>query len=395
MRRELLIAAGPGEWRAALCEDSAAVELRVERGEGYEAGSIYLGRVVRLLPALGAALVDLGDDRPGFLPQSAILPRGRRLDEGERVLVEVRREAQGGKAPRLTTALTGSDSTLELVAERAAHSDPPVRLDPAPGIAAAMAAMFPVVDRVVIDDRAAIPEIRAAFPGALVAHEPESEWSFDLDALFDEALAPSVALAGGSAVHFAATQAAVMIDVDSGTPETGSPRRSALTANLSAAEAIARHIRLRCLGGGIVVDFVGLDDRRERERVRAACERAAAADPAQPQVLGWTRLGHLELVRPRRLRPLAETLLGPAALIVKSAPTVAFEALRALRREDRAQPGRRWRLVVTPEVAAALCDGAAASARRETEQHLGRAIVLTADPQLGRARFQITPAPSY
>ena len=106
MHRELLIAAGPGEWRAALTEDGVAVELRVERGQGGEAGSLYLGRIRRLLPALGAALVDIGGDRPAFLPQSEILPRGRRLDEGERVIVQVRREAQGGKATRLTTALT-------------------------------------------------------------------------------------------------------------------------------------------------------------------------------------------------------------------------------------------------------------------------------------------------
>lgn len=118
MRRELVIAAGPGEWRAALLEDDAAVELRVERGEGGEAGSIHLGRVLRLLPALGAALVDIGGDRPAFLPQSESLPRGRRLDEGERVVVQVRREAQGGKAPRLTTAVALRGRFVELVAGR-------------------------------------------------------------------------------------------------------------------------------------------------------------------------------------------------------------------------------------------------------------------------------------
>ena len=105
MRRELLISAGPGEWRAALVEDGAPVELRVERGDGAEAGSIHLGRVVRLLPALGAALVEIGGERPAFLPQSEIFPRGRRLDEGERVVVQIRREAQGGKATQLTTAM--------------------------------------------------------------------------------------------------------------------------------------------------------------------------------------------------------------------------------------------------------------------------------------------------
>ena len=76
MARELLISAGPGEWRAALLEEGVPVELYVERGERSEAGSIHLGRVVRLLPGLGATLVDIGGDRPAFLPQREVLPRG-------------------------------------------------------------------------------------------------------------------------------------------------------------------------------------------------------------------------------------------------------------------------------------------------------------------------------
>ncbi|MGH7030324.1 MAG: ribonuclease E/G [Stellaceae bacterium] len=391
MRRELVIAAGPGEWRAALTEDGVAVELRVERGDGEEAGSIHLGRVVRLLPALGAALVDIGGNRLGFLPQSEILPRGRRLDEGERIVAQIRREAQGGKATRLTTDIKGPDNA-EAIVVCAARLDPPARLHPAATFAAALAGALPAPDGILVDDPAAIPELRVAFPDADVAHEPSGRWAVDLDALLDEALSPSLALPGGGSVHIEATRAATMIDVDSGTPETGSPGHSALAVDLAAALLIARQLRLRNLGGGIVVDFIGLDDRRAREQVRAALGRALAADPARPQLLGWTRLGHFELVRPRRTRPLAEALLEPAAvgMLVKSAVTVALEALRALRREDRAQPGRRWRLIVAPEVAAALAGGAAA-ARLGLEQRLGREIAVMAEPQLDRAGFEIIP----
>ncbi|MGH7112227.1 MAG: hypothetical protein ACREFK_17595, partial [Stellaceae bacterium] len=66
----LFVAAGPGEWRTALVEGGAAVELLVERGEGAARGAIHLGRVKRLVPALAAAHVDLGVSRPFFLPQS-------------------------------------------------------------------------------------------------------------------------------------------------------------------------------------------------------------------------------------------------------------------------------------------------------------------------------------
>ena len=387
MPRELVIAAGPGEWRAALIEDAEPVELRVERGDGVEAGSIHLGRVVRLLPALGAAQVDIGGTRPAFLPLSQIFPRGRRLAEGERVVVQIRREAQGGKAAQLTTAIAEqADITT------ADRYDPPQRLFPAPSFAAALTGVFPAIDRILVDEPGSIPEIRAAFPGSTVAHLPESEWPFDLDALFEEVLAPTITLPGCGSIHFETSRAAVLIDVDSGTPEGGSPERTAVAVNLAAAIAIARHIRLRNLAGGIIIDFVGFDDHRARERVRATLARCLARDRLQPQILGWTRLGHLEVVRRRRTRPLADALLEAAlgGAFVKTAGTVAYEALRAVRRAARAQPGHSWRLSLAPEVAAAL-DGEAAAALRELEQRLGRSVTIAGNAGLGRDRFQIEP----
>ena len=128
MDRQLLISAGPGEWRAALLETGVPVELFVERGDRSEAGSIHLSRVARLLPALGAALVDIGGGRPAFLPQNEVLPRGRRLHEGERVVVQVRREAQAGKAARVTMAATVRGRLVELIVGRPGSADGAVLL---------------------------------------------------------------------------------------------------------------------------------------------------------------------------------------------------------------------------------------------------------------------------
>ena len=447
MPRELLIAAGPGEWRAALLEDGVPVELFIERGDRSETGSIHLGRVRRLLPALGAMLVDIGGDRLAFLPATEVLPRGRRLDEGERVIVQIRREAQGGKAARLTTgvALRGRVVELKLgqpgirggetlspaersdlsgvagghaaglkllqptpidiliaeatelsrrlrdILDRAATLSPPARIEPARSFAAGLSAALSVApDRILVDHPAVVPELCAVFPESVIQRKPEAEWPVELDALFDRALADTVGLAGGGSVHIETTHAAVLIDVDSGSPETGSPERTGLAVNLAAVDVIARQIRQRNLGGGIVIDFVGSEDRRLRERLRAALANALASDPASPQILGWTRLGHLELVRPRRGRPLLEALFEPhpAGPFLKTAITVAHEALRALRREAGTQPGRRWRLTVNPDVAAALEDGATA-ALRALEERFGRSIAIEADPGLDRARFQI------
>jgi ribonuclease G len=278
------------------------------------------------------------------------------------------------------------------ILDRASRIDPPARLDPAASFAAALARSLPgASDEIFVDEPAAIPELRAAFPDAAVAALPEAEWPIDLDAVFDEALSATLALPGGGSVHFEATRAGMLIDVDTGTPETGSPERTGLTANLAAAETIARQIGLRNLGGGIVIDFVGLDRRSAREKLRAALADALAPDPAAPQLLGWTRLGHFELVRPRRGRPLAEALLEPRSggALVKTAVTVAHEALRALRRAARAQPGRRWRLTVAPDVVAALA-GPAADAVRQAEERFARSIAIDADPGCERERFQIS-----
>src|SRR5262249_12813344 len=129
-----------------------------------------------------------------------------------------------------------------------------------------------------------------------------------------------------------------------------------------------------------------------REKVRAVLAEALAPDPVAPQLLGWTRLGHFELVRPRRRRPLAEALLEPrrGGALVKTAITVSHEALRALRRAARTQPGRQWRVVVAPDVAAALV-GPLARAVGQAKERFARRLAIEADPGYDRERFQIVP----
>jgi ribonuclease G len=390
LRRQLLIGAGPGEWRAACVEDGVAVELHVERGDSRPPGSVFLGRVLRLLPGLDAALVDIGGDRPGFLPLRA---GETHPDEGARVVVQLRREGQQDKGALLSTRIVppaaAAPGLQQLLAD-AARLDPPAQLLPPPGFAGALTLRLPALpDEVVADDPAIVRELRDAFPAAAVVHRTPQDWPVDLDALFGSALSPSLALAGGGTIHIAETRAAVLIDVDTGTPEAGSAERAALAVNLAATEAIARQLRLRQLGGGVIVDFVGLEGRGPRERVRQAMTTALAPDPTEPRVLGWTRLGHLELVRPRRGRPLSEAMLEPEPLR-KSAVALAFEALRMVQRAARAHPAANWRLTISPPVAAAL-RGVAAAGLKSLEERLGRRIALVVEAE-GEARpFDIAP----
>ena len=361
MRRDLVISAGPGEWRAALLEDGDAVELHVERGDRKRAGSIHSGRVVRVAKGLDSAFVEIGDARPGLAPRR----EGPGLDEGARVVVQVRREAQPDKGARLTTRVAGDFAPVE----------PPAQLYPAAGgfTANLALALSAPPDTVIADDPAILPELRAVFPGAEIGRD----LPLDLDAEFAAALSPRI-----GEVHIEQTQAATLIDVDTGTPETGSAARTALQANLAAAKVIAREVRRRNLGGGIVVDFVGLEGRGPRQRVAGALAGALAADPAKPQVLGWTRLGHIEIVRPYRAPSLSAQLGDPAL-------SFAFAALKALLREARANPAGQWRLMASAPVAAAL-RGPAAAALAALEGRLGRAIEL-ADAGDAPSPFTIAP----
>ncbi|MGC2415729.1 MAG: ribonuclease E/G, partial [Stellaceae bacterium] len=291
--------------------------------------------------------------------------------------VQIRREAQRGKGALLSARIEpragpGDLTRLTTLAERL---DPPSPIDPASGFAAALALRVPgEPEHILADDPAILRELRGAFAAAEIAHRPIEDWPIDLDALIDAALAATVAVPGGGSLHIEETQAAVLVDVDTGTPEAGSASRAALAVNRAAAQGIARQLRLRQLGGGIIVDFVGLEGNRPRERVRQAMSAALVGDPARPEILGWTRLGHLEIVRPRRGRPLSEAMLEPHGTR-KSAAALAFEALRALAREARAQPAANWRLVVAPAVAAAL-SGPAAGALGALETRLGRRIAV-------------------
>ncbi len=474
MDRQLLIAAGPGELRALLVEAGRAVELCIARdADDGRVGELHLGRVVKLLPALPAALVEIGLDRPAFLSaEDALAPADKRaagsvqwLTEGQSVLVQITRAAQGGKAPsvsmrprlagrlltltpmrgrivmpkavgpeaRLLVAATLEGNLREgagaivgigafavepdaLLAElaalqarwetvrlRARQAMPPTRLDDDAGLVGDVIDAFLETppDRIVVDDRATLAaarfhlaRVQPELLSALALHEASDD-IFERYGVADEfaaALGPRVELLGGGALVIETMAAMTVIDVDAGEAVAGrgDPRAAALAVNLAAAETAARQIRLRNLSGAIVIDFISMERRADRERVAAALEEAFAGNPAAPQILGWTRLGHIELTRRRREKPLAEILFeNPAAAgMPKSALTTALEALRAASRQAAHQPGRAPVFVVHPAVAAALA-GAAASARRQLEATLAHAVTIVGDPGRGRDSFDI------
>lgn len=407
MSRHLLIEASPGELWAALQENDTLAALRLARTvSGSRVGEVYLGRITELRPDLPAAFVDIGLERPAFLSAEDAQPGSgiAGLHEGQAVIVQVKKDQRADKAAGVTMRLRPDPSPDRLVAIEAAarRGQPPLSLErPATPLARLLAEFGePPPDAITLDDRAAFAEARAW----LNRHHPEAVERLQLHSgppsLFAEhgltpaieaVLAPRIALPGGGSLTIEMTAAATMIDVDSGRAvDRRRPAGAAILAvNLEAAAAMARQIRLRNLGGPIVVDFIGMRARRDRDKVREALIAGLAGD-ADTEVLGWTRLGHLELVRKRRQAPLADLIYErrPDGGLVKTALTTALEALRAAAREAEAAPGRPLTLALHPEVAA-LLDGAALPARRDLETRLGRPLIVTAVPGRARDGFDI------
>jgi ribonuclease G len=397
--RTLFIAVSPGEIWAALAEDDALEALRVMRtGAPSQVGAVYLGRVVALRPELPAALVDIGLDRPGFLDARDADKRSGidGLTEGQALIVEVMKDARADKAAGLRVVrATGERGAA--IAAAASAAKPPARIDaPEPALIALLASFLkPAPDHILIDDRAGFAEARGFLlqrhPAlvarlALHAETPPLFEHGGLAGAIDEVLSRRVGLPSGGAVIIEPTHAATIIDVDSG-------QAAALATNLEAARVVARQIILRNLAGPIVIDFVGMRKRQDCDKVLAALKSALAADREKPEILGWTRLGHVELVRRRRAAPLAEILYerAPDGALRKTAVTIALEALRAAERETRARAGKAITLAAHPDIVAALSEGEGLAARQMLEARLGQALVLEAQPQRPRESFDIRP----
>lgn len=307
MKREIVIAASGGELWAALKEDGQVVELRATGGgAASRVGEVWLTRVVGLRPEMPAALIDIGLTRPALLSAEDVTPKARfkTLREGEAVVVEVVKDARADKAACVTMRLSRALAPPP-------NGKPPLRLDaPAPAPAVLIAPWLdPVPDAIAVDDRAVYAELRnwlrvrhpAMIAVLAVGNEPLYEPSGIADAV-EQALAPRLALPGGGFLLVEPTALGVAIDVDSGAA------RSAVAVNLEAARAVARQIRLRNLSGPMIVGFVGMKGKGERERVFAALKTALMRHVPDGQALGWTRLGHVELVRKRKAPSLAESI---------------------------------------------------------------------------------------
>lgn len=385
MSLRLIVSALPGETRAAWLEDERLTELHIQRDDKPSvADNLYLGRVLALDKGLKAAFVEIGLDRPGLLPLDKA-PKG--LSEGDAVILRVTREPAADKGARVTARVRDLPEEVSAVADRAR---PPVLLRAAedPIRQSLLGAAPP--EEIVTDDPARFAQMKAWLAGR---PELRERLRLDLDPLplferegveagIDALLEPAVPLPSGAFLLIEPVRSMTAIDVNSGRHDgRGGPVAKALAVNLEAAAEIPRQLRLRNLSGLIVIDFLDLADGVKRKRVVQALKDGLKDDPRPSRVQAMRASGLVEMTRRRAGPALHEILTLPCGIggggRVKDPATLAFEALRAVRRAAARTPGGRLVLTSSPEVAAAL-QGPAAEARSAVEERLGRPINLHA-----------------
>jgi ribonuclease G len=220
--------------------------------------------------------------------------------------------------------------------------------------------------------------------------------AFAVQAELDKAIKPRVWLRSGGYLVINQTEALVAIDVNTGkfVGRGGSRLEDTITkTNLEAVDEIARQIRLRDLGGIIVLDLIDMEDRRNRNRVMGALQDALRDDKSPTKVLSINDFGLVIMTRKRVKQSLERTLCSPCpyctgAGLVKSAQTICYEILeeaRSLARGMKDDEIKQATLRVNPEVARAL-RSTERDVLREIEDYLG-AVDLTGDERVHQEQF--------
>lgn len=365
---ELLVNAGLGETRIALVKDGRLEDFQVERdSEATLSGNIYLGRVTKVMPAMQAAFVDIGAARAGFLALREAMHLAKKPDpgisdcvrEGEAVAVQVIRDAEGDKGPRLTAkfALNSDLRAVAMVAQ------PPSILEAAPDLLERVLRDLPgEVARIAIDDARTAQEMRAWCQD----NRPDLESKIEtVREAFDDALegeiallfAARVPLANGGWITIEATEGFTAIDVNSGSFAASCGREeTSLAVNLEAAQEIGRQVRLRGIGGLIVADFIQMEDAASTRLVQSVLTQSLGGEVPADVTLSRAGLG---VITRKRARPPLSRFTESCARARLTPETVALALLRAAGRQARAAPGREIVARATPEVTAWLTAHAA------------------------------------
>jgi Ribonuclease G/E len=307
--RRLYLDAAPGETRGVVALDGAPERLLIERATDlphHRPGARLAARVRRMDKPLATAFLDVGQEPDAVLP---LVGAAARLAEGARIEVEVVSPPRRGKGAvvRLLGPWEGEPRLLE----------------PATAL----------IDR-----------LRAFAPGAEVDQGRTAREAAEVAET--AALAAFHRLPSGGSIWIEPTRALVAIDVNIGSAH-GDGRRAAGRANCEAIAAAARLLRLKALGGPVVIDFAGKG--QDGEALKLAATAAFAPDQPGAAFGAITRFGLWPLVLPHRAAPVAEILCTDDGAFTDQ--TLVFRLLREI--ESAAEAGLRIEARAAPEIAAA------------------------------------------
>ena len=512
MASELIINVTPWETRVALLENNTVVELHVEpeARKGY-VGNIYKGRVVRVLPGMQAAFVDIGLERTAFLYVTdvydhlsefeAMLGReecqdGGRLEpcschddeelhyvqppfriedllhQGQEILVQVGKEPLGSKGARVTSHVSipgrhlvlmptmnhigisrriedeGERARLKgileelrpngvgLIARTASEGASQAELQaelnfllhlwediqhrantlPIPSLIyedldVALRAVRDLfsgeVTRLVVDDRGAYDRIvdflQRFAPHLVTRVELYNERTpifdaFGIEHEMSKALGKKVWLKSGGFIVIESTEALTAIDVNTGR-YVGKRHLedTILKTNLEAAKEIAYQLRLRNIGGLIIIDFIDMENRANREEVFKTLKEHVRRDKSKVNVLKMSELGLIQMTRKRNRESLQHLLSEPCFYcdgtgLLRSRRAICHEIFRKIRREwERPAPGE-LRIEVHPRVGELLLNEANHHVEA-LEEELGIPIVIIPRPEFHLEQFHIVHRP--
>jgi ribonuclease G len=219
--------------------------------------------------------------------------------------------------------------------------------------------------------------------------------AFNITQELEKALRPKVWLKSGGYIVINQTEALVAIDVNTGKFVGKSNRLedTIVKTNTEAVKEIVRQIRLRDLGGIIVVDFIDMDERKNRQKVMQALEEAMRADKAPYKILQFNDFGLVAITRKRVKQSLERTLCAPCpycegAGYVKSVQTVVGDVLMEAQKIAPALEGKDAVLRCNPEVAKVL-KSKDNQYLEELEEILGRPVLVSSDVQIHLEKFDL------
>jgi ribonuclease G len=261
------------------------------------------------------------------------------------------------------------------------------------------------VDRVRIDSSSEFQRVRAFaerfIPEAadIIEHYVGSAPIFDLFGVEDDlnrALNRRVDLKSGGHVVIDQTEAMTTVDVNTG-GFTGhrNLEETIVKTNLEAAQAIARQLRLRNLGGIIIIDFIDMESEEHRAQVLRTLEKCLARDPARSFVCPVSPLGLVEMTRKRTRESLGHILCEPCAACegrgsMKTVETVCYEVFREIQRSARQFEAQGFLVIASVEVIARLRDEHSMGLA-ELEEQLHRPVRLQAEATYLQDNFDVIP----